>query len=164
MAGLKHQACRVRDLVPAAFASRVASTAAFRSRESLPRAAMLGLVCLPSREPSRQIFLRVVSFLIAAPPWAFIGDSEFGNARAQTRMSAMPSSPSPLMPIECPLCPRCRTRMMLVLLARISPAPDHKEKRMFDCPKCNFIDTVTVLDPLKSESTGWLSSELRPPE
>jgi transposase-like protein len=73
----------------------------------------------------------------------------------------MTSSPPPLMPIERPLCPRCRTRMML---ARISPAPDHKEKRVFECPKCNFIDTVTVLDPLKSESTGWLLSELRPPE
>jgi hypothetical protein len=73
----------------------------------------------------------------------------------------MNSSTNTLMPIERPLCPRCRARMML---ARISPAPGHKEKRMFDCPKCNFIDTVTVMDPLKSESTGWLSSELRRPE
>jgi hypothetical protein len=49
-------------------------------------------------------------------------------------------------------------------LARISTAPDRQEKRMFECPKCNFMDTVTVPDPLKSASTGWLASELRPPE
>jgi transposase-like protein len=68
---------------------------------------------------------------------------------------------SSLMTIERPHCPRCRTRMML---ARVSPASDSKEKRVFECPKCNFMDTVTVSDPLESRSTGWLLGELRPPE
>jgi len=48
-------------------------------------------------------------------------------------------------------------------LSRVSPAPDRKEKRVFECPKCNFMNTVTVPDPLESQSTGWLSGELRPP-
>jgi transposase-like protein len=65
------------------------------------------------------------------------------------------------MPIERPYCPRCKTRMML---ARISPEPDRQEKRTFECPKCDFAQTVTVADPLKSDATRWLSSELRPPE
>jgi hypothetical protein len=49
-------------------------------------------------------------------------------------------------------------------LARVSPAPERKEKRVFECPKCNFMDTVTVPDPLESKSSGWVSSELRPPD
>jgi hypothetical protein len=66
-----------------------------------------------------------------------------------------------LTPIERPRCSRCQARMML---ARISPTPDHGEKRIFECPKCNFMNTVTVPDPLKSNATGWLSGELRAPD
>jgi transposase-like protein len=59
------------------------------------------------------------------------------------KVSTMPSSP---MPIERPYCSRCRTRMNL---SRVSPAPDRKEKRVFECPKCKFMNTVTVPDPLE---------------
>jgi hypothetical protein len=41
-----------------------------------------------------------------------------------------------------------------MMLARISPTPDHGEKRIFECPKCNFMKTVTVPDPLKSNAPG----------
>jgi hypothetical protein len=51
-----------------------------------------------------------------------------------------------------------------MMLARISPTPDHGEKRIFECPKCNFLKTVTVPDPLKSSATGWLSGALRAPD
>jgi transposase-like protein len=54
--------------------------------------------------------------------------------------------PSSLMPIERPNCSRCQTRMMLV---RVSPRPERKENRIFECPKCNFVDTLTVPDPLE---------------
>jgi hypothetical protein len=54
---------------------------------------------------------------------------------------------------------------MRMMLARISPAPDHKEQGIFECAKCNFRQTLAVPDPLKSMgSAGWLSGELRPPE
>jgi transposase-like protein len=69
--------------------------------------------------------------------------------------------PSSLMPIERPYCGRCRTRMRL---ARITPVLDGKEKRLFECPKCNFMHTVTVPDPMESKSAGWISSELQRPD
>jgi hypothetical protein len=49
-------------------------------------------------------------------------------------------------------------------LARTSPSRDNGEKRIFECPKCNFMKTVTVPDPLKSTATGWVSGELRAPD
>jgi hypothetical protein len=52
------------------------------------------------------------------------------------------------------------TRMML---ARISPLPDGSEMRLFECPKCDAVDTKTVADPLKSESVERLTHNVRPP-
>jgi len=49
---------------------------------------------------------------------------------------------------------------MRMMLARISPAPDQNEQRIFQCAKCNFTETLTVPNPLKSDALGWLSGEL----
>ena len=42
--------------------------------------------------------------------------------------------------------------------------PGRKEKRIFECAKCRFMETVTVPDPMQSDSMKWLAGELRPPE
>jgi hypothetical protein len=65
-----------------------------------------------------------------------------------------------LTPIERPRCGRCETRMML---AQITPQSDRTEKRIFECPKCSFIETRVVTDPLKSESINRLTANIRPP-
>jgi hypothetical protein len=68
--------------------------------------------------------------------------------------------PPPLTAIERPRCLRCRCRMML---ARISPLPDGSEKRIFECPKCDAVETTTVPDPLRSEAVERLTANIRPP-
>jgi hypothetical protein len=65
-----------------------------------------------------------------------------------------------LTAIERPRCGRCQTRMVL---ACITPLPERSEKRMFECPKCDFTETITVADPLKSEAVVRLTSNVRPP-
>ena len=51
------------------------------------------------------------------------------------------------------------------MLARISPGSTGLEIRTFECPKCERVLTMTVAtDPMKSEASGWLASELKPPE
>jgi hypothetical protein len=69
------------------------------------------------------------------------------------------SSPQPsLTPIERPRCSRCQTRMML---ERVSPGPVGFEHRVFECPKCDHVDTrVIASDPFSAEAQGWLSGEL----
>jgi hypothetical protein len=66
----------------------------------------------------------------------------------------------PLSAIERPRCSKCQTLMML---ARISPAGEGREERLFECPKCDYAETTIVEDPLKSKAVGWLDSELKPP-
>jgi len=60
--------------------------------------------------------------------------------------------------IERPLCPSCKTLMML---ARLTPSRHGFELQCFDCPKCNHELTVEIaeVDPLK-KAEGWLSGEL----
>jgi hypothetical protein len=41
-----------------------------------------------------------------------------------------------------------------MMLVRLSSEPDYKEKRLFECFKCNFMGTVTVSDPMESRTTG----------
>jgi hypothetical protein len=77
---------------------------------------------------------------------------EFAMASFQTEVT--------LTPIERPRCRRCRTRMML---ARIAPLSDGAEMRLFECPKCDAVETKTVADPLKSESVERLTHNVRPP-
>lgn len=63
--------------------------------------------------------------------------------------------------VERPLCGRCKyTQMMLV---RLTPLPDGSEERTFECQKCNWTETRTCVDPLKSEAIERLTSNLRPP-
>ena len=65
-----------------------------------------------------------------------------------------------LTPIERPRCGRCCTRMnLLSIIAR----PDHCEKRIFECPKCDFIVTKMVADPLESEEITPRADNLGPP-
>jgi tRNA(Ile2) C34 agmatinyltransferase TiaS len=64
--------------------------------------------------------------------------------------------------IERPRCPKCQTRMSL---ARISPGPSGYDVRMFECGKCEYVlKEVISTDPMKSDKTGWLAGELKPPK
>jgi exosome complex RNA-binding protein Csl4 len=65
-----------------------------------------------------------------------------------------------LTAIERPRCLRCQTRMRL---ATITALPEGAEKRMFECEKCDFIETRTVSDPLKSDAVERLTHNIRPP-
>jgi hypothetical protein len=63
--------------------------------------------------------------------------------------------------LERPACRRCGIRMML---ARIAPDTPQSETWSFECPKCERVQTERKpIDPMKACS-GWLASELRPPE
>jgi hypothetical protein len=94
---------------------------------------------------------------------AATGDREF-CALAETQVSNMASSHSLtdvlLLPIERPRCARCRSRMNLTSLAA---RPDHSEKRTFECPNCEFIETRIVPDPLTSREVNRLADYIRPP-
>jgi hypothetical protein len=48
-------------------------------------------------------------------------------------------------------------------LARVEGCQGRAEKRMFECPKCNFIETRIVGDPLRSDAIMRLAGGLRPP-
>jgi hypothetical protein len=48
-------------------------------------------------------------------------------------------------------------------LTSIAPRADHSEKRTFECPKCDFIDTKVVSDPRGSEAADRLADTIRPP-
>jgi transposase-like protein len=66
-----------------------------------------------------------------------------------------------LSPIERPRCPHCTSRMML---ERVNPGPVGFEHRLFECPKCDFVQNeVVASDPMKSASAGWLLGELKGP-
>ena len=73
----------------------------------------------------------------------------------------MPKIPDvPLSSIERPRCRKCLARMNLV---RLAPLPDGSEQRTFECPKCDAIETMMVVDPLKSEAIVRLTTNVRPP-
>jgi len=73
----------------------------------------------------------------------------------------MLAKPNPsLIFIERPRCSRCQTRMML---ARLELTGNGCEKRMFECPKCDFIETKIVTDPIKSEAVARLTENVKPP-
>jgi hypothetical protein len=68
------------------------------------------------------------------------------------------SDQHPLTAFERPRCARCQTRMML---ERISPGSVGFEHWLFECPKCDHVETrVIASDPFNSEVHGWLSGEL----
>ena len=65
-----------------------------------------------------------------------------------------------LLPIECPRCVRCLTRMRL---AKIVPGAASSEKRIFECTKCGATETKFVADPLDSDELNRLTNNIRPP-
>jgi hypothetical protein len=65
-----------------------------------------------------------------------------------------------LLPIECPRCVRCLTRMRL---ANVVSGADRSEKRTFECAKCNATEIRFVADPLDSEELNRLTDNIRPP-
>ena len=54
-----------------------------------------------------------------------------------------PSSftPHALDVIERPQCPRCSTRMWL---ARIEPDEPGHDRRTFECPQCDYLESIVV--------------------
>jgi hypothetical protein len=50
-----------------------------------------------------------------------------------------------------------------MVLAGSEPQKGGCEKRTFNCPKCHFIDTKIVTDPLQSEAIRRLTENVRPP-
>ena len=64
-----------------------------------------------------------------------------------------------LLPIECPHCVRCLTRMRL---AKIVPGAGSSEERIFECAKCGATETKFVADPLDSNELNRLTN-IRPP-
>jgi hypothetical protein len=56
--------------------------------------------------------------------------------------------PAPLQfltAVERPRCSRCQARMML---ERVSPGPIGFERRLFECPRCDHVETSLIaLDP-----------------
>ena len=83
--------------------------------------------------------------------------------RLSREVSDMPLSLTDVLlsPIDRPPCIRCRTRMNL---ASIVPRSDHSEKRTFECPKCRFIETVVVPDPISAKEINRLADNAKPPE
>ena len=59
------------------------------------------------------------------------------------------------------MCPTCKHRMGLT---RISPGKRGFEERTFECSTCHYLEKVCFdVDPLKTDATGWLAGELKPP-
>jgi hypothetical protein len=79
--------------------------------------------------------------------------------------SCMPATRKPdpeMLPVHCPRCPKCHTRMITVAIAS---GPEGFELHSFECRKCGHLQTETVAcDPLKSDAVGWIAGELRPPQ
>jgi hypothetical protein len=48
-------------------------------------------------------------------------------------------------------------------LGRIQPLPDGSEKRVFECPKCDLVETKIIADPLRSELVSRLTESIKPP-
>jgi hypothetical protein len=98
---------------------------------------------------------------ITVPPSAATGDREPRNAPAQKQGSVVSSSKQLFTAIERPRCSRCQTRMMLMMLERVSAGSIGIEHRLFKCLDCNHVETrVIASDPLKSRV---LAGELREP-
>lgn len=66
-----------------------------------------------------------------------------------------------LSAMEHPQCQRCEVRMTL---ASVTHGPNGRDYRTFECAKCDHAETIIADDPLKSAKSGWLDSELKPPE
>jgi transcription elongation factor Elf1 len=59
------------------------------------------------------------------------------------------------------MCPTCKHRMALLCISR---GRRGLEDRTFECSTCGRTEKVSIsVDPFKTNSVGWLASELRPP-
>ena len=85
-----------------------------------------------------------------------------GDTQIKSSSRCRMTDPSilPVSALERPRCPRCQIRMML---ARREPHGNGSEKRTFECPKCDFIETKIVDDPLESSALARLADGVRPP-
>jgi len=62
---------------------------------------------------------------------------------------------------ERPMCPVCKHRMAL---ARISPGLRGFEEHTFECSTCERTEVVRfAVDPMQTDTVGWLAGELKPP-
>jgi hypothetical protein len=69
--------------------------------------------------------------------------------------------PLPLSVIERSRCKLCSARMQLMAVSYPSPA---LQQRTFECGMCDQVEIkITAADPIHAVS-GWLSSELKPPQ
>jgi hypothetical protein len=50
-----------------------------------------------------------------------------------------------------------------MVLSRTEPRKGGLEERVFECPKCAFIETKIITDPLESETLRRLTENVRPP-
>jgi hypothetical protein len=97
---------------------------------------------------------------ITAPLWLLPVTESVARSRP-IQGSIVSSSQQFLTAIERPRCSHCQTRMML---ERVSTGPIGFEQRLFECPKCDHVETrVIASDPFKSKAAGWLDGELRAP-
>jgi hypothetical protein len=48
-------------------------------------------------------------------------------------------------------------------LVQIKPGPSGVDYRIFECSRCDVINTVTVADPMKSGTVNRLADNLKPP-
>jgi hypothetical protein len=52
-----------------------------------------------------------------------------------------------------------------MITAAVSDGPAGFEHHTFKCLKCAHTDRLVLAsDPLKSDATGWINSELQPPK
>jgi hypothetical protein len=99
-----------------------------------------------------------LEFIVAAS--AILRDHSAFVRRVRIMSSSKFLQPHSLIPLECPRCIQCRTRMALVAIA---PAALGFEQRSFACRKCGqIVDRIAVTDPTP-RVIGWLSGELKPP-
>ncbi len=73
-----------------------------------------------------------------------------------------PVSSAHVAAIERPRCLGCNQNRML--LSKLESGPPGFDNRTFECQKCGRVQTIVVSrDPMTSNVTGWLASELKPP-
>jgi hypothetical protein len=73
-----------------------------------------------------------------------------------------PTASAHISAIARPRCPSCEQARML--LSRLEESPRGFDYHTFECQKCGRVETAVVSnDPMTSEASGWLASELKPP-
>jgi hypothetical protein len=64
--------------------------------------------------------------------------------------------------LERPSCRKCRHPMRV---GRNSSGVSSYHELSFECSTCGCCETLAIpIDPLRTETVGWLASELRPPK